>query len=690
MNRNGFWSFVLLLAGLALAAAGCNSSGGGGSTSNLEGTAATGAPIVGTVTVRDAAGQMRSGDIEADGSYTLDIGGLTAPFVVWAEGEAGGKHVKLFSFVDDAASRANVTPATDMALSMALNMDPEEADFSAGVNLQALASQVETAKAVIEEKIKVVLATLNLSGVDAQNFDIFSTPFEANGQGFDGLLDIVDFKCEGGKAVMEDKSSGTVMYREDLGSGAAEVNLDAGQLQAVAQTIAQSYSNKEDIAQLFETILGLFASGTPSVQQLTAALAPHMASDFYEDGQNLGETLADFATGGDGPRQGMTLVSVSFVRPMGTYKTAGGTVLLKEFDQNNSGYQKGFWTLVTVAWQGFTETYLTSFVYDGSQWKWYGNRNPFEDGGDMDAKANMTVANNAAATFYSGLSFYLKDEPENNSYPLRDGAGVAAVYVMGPGLSGSLSDVAAMNTTAYWGGWNGPQLKTGWGSVTSGLPGGYKLALPEKDDAALTSGLVLVLADDVIDDPHWWDYDQYRIYNEDSINGQTFTDQMGLDVDAIAEGSVYRFVAVKADGSIHAAWVNHMRARPYKQTELAAGLFPALTAVNGAVPAGTTLGSFSLPGSVSFTWTNPTDPLSDAGQKMFPEWAGVNWWGASGGGYQGQDNPVDIDEAGDPFAFTSYAHQVVDNPGTLNNLELSVECEDSAGRFFESRWRFGN
>ncbi|TXJ05798.1 MAG: hypothetical protein E6Q26_00215, partial [Acinetobacter sp.] len=63
----------------------------------ISGTAAAGAPIVGKVTVKDAKGVQKTVDIEADGKYTVDVSGMTAPFVFHAYGKVGGRDVNLVS-----------------------------------------------------------------------------------------------------------------------------------------------------------------------------------------------------------------------------------------------------------------------------------------------------------------------------------------------------------------------------------------------------------------------------------------------------------------------------------------------------------------------------------------------------------------------------------------------------------------
>ncbi len=97
--------FTLKRLALSIASAGLltiyGCGGGGGGTAaepvavvaqSFSGNAAAGRPLVGTVTVKDANGVSRSTPIGANGAYTVDVTGMTAPFVFRAEGNVGGRN----------------------------------------------------------------------------------------------------------------------------------------------------------------------------------------------------------------------------------------------------------------------------------------------------------------------------------------------------------------------------------------------------------------------------------------------------------------------------------------------------------------------------------------------------------------------------------------------------------------------
>src|SRR5690606_12555137 len=86
---------LTIAAAVTLAACGGGGGGGGskaggGASHVISGAAAVGIPLVGTVTVKDANGVTRTTNIGNNGSYAVDVSGMTAPFVFRAEGTVGG------------------------------------------------------------------------------------------------------------------------------------------------------------------------------------------------------------------------------------------------------------------------------------------------------------------------------------------------------------------------------------------------------------------------------------------------------------------------------------------------------------------------------------------------------------------------------------------------------------------------
>src|SRR5450631_2200283 len=130
-NMRNLWNNVIqamfsVITMIAIVACG---GGDGTSTSTtappasttVSGTAAAGAPIIGSVTIKDStapAPQTKTVTIAADGKYTVDVAGMTAPFMVRADGYVGGNDYHLYSAGTqaDVGGTINVTPLTDMIM----------------------------------------------------------------------------------------------------------------------------------------------------------------------------------------------------------------------------------------------------------------------------------------------------------------------------------------------------------------------------------------------------------------------------------------------------------------------------------------------------------------------------------------------------------------------------------------------
>lgn len=108
---------------VSMGLAGCLGSGGGGggaAAPTLAGQVAGGDVVKdATVFVCGAAGGCKKGTSNKEGSYSVDVTGLTAPYVVRAEFEAGGVTKYLYSIATGTGT-ANVTPASTLATVVAM------------------------------------------------------------------------------------------------------------------------------------------------------------------------------------------------------------------------------------------------------------------------------------------------------------------------------------------------------------------------------------------------------------------------------------------------------------------------------------------------------------------------------------------------------------------------------------------
>lgn len=183
-----------LLPVVAAALVACGGGGGSGSPSSavpsLTGVAAVGAPMAGaTMTLRDKNGNTWTAIADDAGSYAFtDLTGATPPFQVSAFAAMGDTIVTHYALVVEtgAGNTANVTPLTT-AITALVSPTDIPTTLSAGQIAAISADQVTAAT----EKIKTAIAPL-AHNLQLGSYDPTTSPFSANRQGMDLLLDHIN------------------------------------------------------------------------------------------------------------------------------------------------------------------------------------------------------------------------------------------------------------------------------------------------------------------------------------------------------------------------------------------------------------------------------------------------------------------------------------------------------------------
>jgi len=184
------YRFFLAVCFISLSA--CGGGGGGvppAPTSDvLTGTAAAGAPIIGTVTVKDSAGTLRSVAIDSEGGFSVDVSDLMAPFLLQAEGIVGGHVYTLYSAATPADINGviNITPLTDLIVA---NIARQVATnyFDSGDFSGLTASELNAAEDTLQQRLQDVLDDL---GIDPA-VDLLRTAFRTDSTGLDAALDVL-------------------------------------------------------------------------------------------------------------------------------------------------------------------------------------------------------------------------------------------------------------------------------------------------------------------------------------------------------------------------------------------------------------------------------------------------------------------------------------------------------------------
>lgn len=187
---------ALLLALLAAALlAGCGgSSGGGGGVAGgaLGGTAATGAPVDGILYVTDSNGIEVNVPVEADGSFSVSVEGMTPPFLLRVIPNGGGN--VLYSFASEEDITVNITPLTTLALYLAYGGDLDALYAAWSANTDMLDDGlIESQQEVINANLS---ALFNNFAVDATFYDFTNVAFNTDSTGIDGVLDTLDISID--------------------------------------------------------------------------------------------------------------------------------------------------------------------------------------------------------------------------------------------------------------------------------------------------------------------------------------------------------------------------------------------------------------------------------------------------------------------------------------------------------------
>ena len=190
----------LQLTSIALIAvlSACGGGGGvGGSGNNVtvlteplmvEGTAATGFAIAnGTVNIKCSKGEA-SGTTRQDGGYSLKISNGVAPCILRVE--SADKSVTLHSLLEAEATRANITPLSELIFANVFKESPSTV-YAGGVeSLQFNATSLASAISIVKETLLGLDSSLALGDIDPLKAQLIPAANGNTGNTFDQLLDI--------------------------------------------------------------------------------------------------------------------------------------------------------------------------------------------------------------------------------------------------------------------------------------------------------------------------------------------------------------------------------------------------------------------------------------------------------------------------------------------------------------------
>ncbi len=284
--------------------------GGGGdstnpaTTSTISGTAAGGAAVVGTVYIKDSLGAVKTGVIEANGHYEVDVTGMTGPFMLKADGSVGTARVSYYSAATsaDAGGTINITPLTSLLVANVAGQ-LAETYYSNPANFNGItADKLVAAQVALQAKLKPILDAM---GLDA-SINLLRTSFAADHSGLDELLDMIKLESDANdanKINIINRLTGLTVASDSVTSATDDAEV-ATLTQTEIDALTAAKGTPQAAAGLLASLAAKFASGVPSESDLNTLLD---STQFLDNGQTISQLYNDL---NDPAAVGMTFSNV--------------------------------------------------------------------------------------------------------------------------------------------------------------------------------------------------------------------------------------------------------------------------------------------------------------------------------------------------------------------------------------------
>jgi hypothetical protein len=406
LNRSKVdWTLTTAVLTLGLTACGGHSKSDATSaqpTVTVSGTAAAGQPLVGSVTVRDAAGAIRTVPIGANGSYSVDVTGMTAPVMLQATGFVGATRyvVHSASATISSSGNVNITPLTDLIVANAAGQIA--ATYFSGASYASLTqAQLDAETASLRAKLLPVLSAMNVEA----SIDLLRTPFTPLASALDRTLDILRVSVDAAAQVATITNLvNRVTITDNLTTNAAA---EAGSTPMTASGMGTAADDVPLIRKALTDFVGLYATSLPSASQVL----PLLSSSFLNR-DNARNTYAN------GMAQVTNLLgaSVAALEILGIdYTNNGGA---------NPIARIGFTILNSRGVEDSRSDTMQVIRESDGVWRLHGDQRVLDIVGHT-LIVNGTGSSNCRA---SGIEFNIRDNDGSNS------ANISYLILSGPGL----------------------------------------------------------------------------------------------------------------------------------------------------------------------------------------------------------------------------------------------------------------
>lgn len=196
---------------------GCGGSGGGGTpttTQTLSGVAAAGSQLAGIVYLVDSSTPSKSlsTTINADGSYSFDVSGITAPFLLKAVGTANNNNYVFYSLAGGQGT-ANINPLSNLAVVQANNGSDPGTLFASPTAAQL--GTLNTALTTAIQQVQTLLQPI-LSQHGVATLNPITDSYTANCTGLDLMFDLISFNLNNSTLTVTNKTTGASILSSTL------------------------------------------------------------------------------------------------------------------------------------------------------------------------------------------------------------------------------------------------------------------------------------------------------------------------------------------------------------------------------------------------------------------------------------------------------------------------------------------
>lgn len=261
----------------------------------ISGVASGGAPIIGTVEIIDKNGVLKGSFINDDGTYKVDVSGMTGPFIVKAHGTIAGVSVTYYSAgtQEDIGGTINVTPFTDLILSniAGRSINVYLSDVSK-ISLFASTLTPLKIRQTQDELFAIVRPILEQLQV-TEKVDFIRTVFKADYSGLNSLMYLVKVEYDPLTSLfaLRNLITQVILTSIDVTKPFISVSIPQAYLTDYSRT---TIADLQAIASVLSQLENLFKSGLPTAEAL-AKSGLFDTSDNFNKSNGRDRTFQQFA-----------------------------------------------------------------------------------------------------------------------------------------------------------------------------------------------------------------------------------------------------------------------------------------------------------------------------------------------------------------------------------------------------------